>query len=101
MKTNGRTHKPNIDLSGFHYRNWMAGNAEPPVIFNHDTDLHSCIAWAWGEVAEIEELAQAGIDAEDSREALLCMIQAKARAATAVLDELGERTRRNGITGAE
>jgi hypothetical protein len=82
---------PQIDLSGLRYQNWCV-EVRPPVVLNPDADLHSCIAWCWGEANEAHQLAINAQCYEQPVGPLVDAIQARLMALVQMLEVLGSRT---------
>lgn len=92
--------KPPLDLGGVTWMNWGADQAAPVVILNERASVHACIAWAWGEAAQIRALAFAALDSEgEYNEDLLDIIGQRAASLAAVLERQAARTRHDATTG--
>lgn len=88
-----------VNLSSWHHNNWVPGVApEPPAILNRNTTLHAAIAWAWGEVALLDQVCMS--EAADHA-AVLGVVAARLPAIEAMLDELAKRTRHMAETMAQ
>lgn len=42
-------------VSGYRHTNWRM-DGPPPLIINPQADLHTLLAWAWGEAKDLETL---------------------------------------------
>lgn len=84
-----------IDLAGHLWNNWSNDRGQPPVVLNRAASVHHCIAWAWGEALQIEDIAYAAVASGDDGVAIAManILVSKAKALALVLGEVGERTR--------
>lgn len=82
-----------LDMAGHCYRNWGAGNDNPPIILNPKASVHACIAWCWGEAAQAHELVMMARSNDTNNAAVLDSVLARLDGLERMLDYVGERTR--------
>jgi hypothetical protein len=95
------TNEATIDLSGFRRENWCAVDSAPPVVMNPEATLHACVAWAWGEVYEANQLLAAAMPVVPvSPQMQLDTVVSRLMGAVAMLEALAEATSKDARTVA-
>ncbi len=79
-------------FAGFGYQNWCVDGA-PPVIVNPAATLHAKLAWCWGEMRMIDDLASLLCTSENVELSQVGnLLVHKAMAITAMLEHLADTT---------
>ena len=86
-------------FAGFGYQNWeIKGN--PPIMVNPRASLHSKLAWCWGEVQQLDDLASTLCTHEnEALQQVGNLLYSRTISLIAMLDHLGETTRNDAGRG--
>ena len=83
-------------FAGYGYQNWCHGVA-PPVTVNPAAPLHAKLAWCWGEMHQIDELASVLCTSQHNELASVGNLLAnKAIALIAMLEHMAAITKAEG-----
>lgn len=83
-------------FAGYGYQNWRMDGA-PPVVANPAATMHAKLAWCWGEMKQIDDLAIVMCTSENKHLASVGnMLVHKAMGLIAMLEHLAEATQPEG-----
>lgn len=86
---------PSLDcrFAGFGFQNWEI-KGDPPIMVNPHASLHSKLAWCWGEVHQIDDLASVLCTHEsEALQQVGSLLYSRTISLIAMLDHLSETTR--------
>jgi len=79
-------------FAGYGFQNWCAEGV-PPVIVNRAATVHAKLAWCWGEVKQIEDLASVLCTNKDEELARIGnLLVYKSMALIAMLEHVADTT---------